>query len=172
MTLQSGSVQVRVSGGVQRLVAGYNIDFNFNAQSTLAFADGTGVLQGNAWYAYEGAGSVAGTTLDLTTLVTPLGTLTLTAIKAMIFLNPSIVAAETLIIGAAASTQFIGPISAATTTITIPACSNTANPNVSIHTNDSAAGWVVDSTHKSLKHASGSGTPAIAIYILGIGTYA
>lgn len=133
------------------------------SQSTeTEWTEGTGALAVNAAWTDTRTYNTSGTTLDLSSLPsasTNTGAAAFTAVKILRIKNND--ATNTLVVGNAASQQFAGPLSAGTTTYTIP-------PGGEIElVNPSAAGWTTSSLN-NLKVAAGASTVSGTITILGL----
>lgn len=129
----------------------------------LTWSDGTGANAVDLAWADQRGYDSTGVTLDLSALAsdasTNTGAATFTAVKVLLIRNHD--STNNLIVGNAASAQFTGPLSAATTTYTIPP------GGYLLLVNPSAAGWDC-ATAKNLKIASSSGTVTATVAILGL----
>ena len=133
-----------------------------NQWTPTEWSDGSGAASVNLAWTDTRSYTTSGTTLDLSGLsaaATNTGAAAFTAVKVLRIKNND--PTNTLVVGNAASAQFAGPLSSATTTFTIPAGGEL------MLVNPSAGGWTTTSAN-NLKIAAGASTVSATVSILGL----
>lgn len=145
-----------INGTLDTIVAAINV------RAPVQFTPGSGSGQISVYWASQRTLTASSTeTLDLTALTDSLGnTITFATIKA-ILIDAADANTNDVVVGAAAATQFVGPLGGTATTIT-----NKPGAGFII---GSLTGWTVDSTHKSLKIANSSSGTSVTYDIIIVG---
>lgn len=158
-------VFVKVVGDYTNSAGVAALDAKISEELLVEFLTGSGLDQASK--VYTEALSIAASsseTLDLTTLTDPLGAaLSFGAVKAVVILADA-TNANTILVGNAASNQWAAPFDAATDVVKV------MPGGALVLLNPTAAGWTVDSTHKSLKLANSAGGSVVtgSLVVIGI----
>ena len=163
MALVSNNLQIRLSGTDQlETLPSVYVRFNASFAFIQSIADGDGAGEAENIAAVVANATTGGTTYDLTAFPGPFdNTLTFTAIKAILLYNQSVTAGEGIVVGAASTTPFVGPLGGTTPTITV------LPGNAIALTNFSAAGWSTSGA-TNLKLTALAGAPKYTLYIVGL----
>src|SRR6266516_4460388 len=149
MSLNNTQLTVTLTGGETKTVGKQTCPAPVNLVFTPpVLTDGTAADPAQKIATVSGSITAgAAVTHDLTAIVGPFGTVNFSQIKEIIIVITG--GTGDVIVGNAASNQFQGPLSAPTTTQTVP--NNGSGSGILPWINHSAGGWTVDGTHKSLK---------------------
>lgn len=171
MAISGTSITMSVLATVAKALAlpGSGASSSLVYSKQISYDDGTGDGQCNVVYAEERTlGNGATDSLDLSgvMLQTPLGTdLALTKVKAIaVYADPG--NTDTIVIGGAGATAFMGPFGANTDTIAL-------GPGGMVLLSDPLGGWDVTATTADILKIVNSAAGAQAIYdimIFGVGT--
>jgi hypothetical protein len=162
MALQDTTLQSLLHGGTTLTHQGIPVQFNVNQSKSVVLTNGTGTDQADEATTLKTTAITAGATYDLNAMTSPFGTIDFATIKVLRIVNNSTTASENIVVGNAASTPFLGPLSAGTTTITIP-------PGNYVEMTNRDAGWSTTGAN-NLKIASTLATPEFELTIVGVKT--
>lgn len=142
---------------------GESVEDTIDVSAVQSLVTGSGANQADAYYSQNINIAASGSeTLDLATLTDPLGAaLNFTRVKA-IYVQADAANANSIVIGGAGVTPFVGPFNAGTDTISV------APGGVALLTNPSAAAWVVG-TGINLELANSSSGTAVTGKLVIIG---
>lgn len=162
----TGSVSAGVSfNAITTATTGATSTISVRLPSGLApinYTSGTGAFQVNKlWFGTFSLASTT-TTLDLTALSGGYGDTSFSAVKVFTVIDHETTASKKITVGNAASNQFVpGGLSSGTVTWDVDGGAT------STFMCATAAGWTVDSSHKSVKFDSGSNTVSFSVVIAG-----